>query len=135
MKPKPQPRDAFELFQAHFDQILNLDHALIQLASKIDWSRFDAAFADSYSEDMGAPVKAIRLMVGLHFLNDTTVLRERNEGVADVAARLNRKSVISKAITAWIGASWPGCKATRSTPCWPLPGPICANCSGGSFMR
>ncbi len=71
MKPKPQPRDDFELFQAHFDQILNHDHELIQMARKIDWSRFDAAFADSYSEDMGAPAKAFRLMVGLHYLKYT----------------------------------------------------------------
>jgi IS5 family transposase len=71
MKPKPQPRDDFELFQAHFDQILNSDHALIQLAGKIDWSRFDVVLADSYSEDMGAPAKAIRLMVGLHYLKYT----------------------------------------------------------------
>lgn len=71
MKPKPQKRDAFELFQAHFDQILNPDHELLLLARKIDWSRFDVAFADSYSEDMGAPAKATRLMVGLHFLKYT----------------------------------------------------------------
>ena len=71
MKPKPQPRDNFELFQAHFDQILNLDHELLQLARKINWSRFDVAFADSYSEDMGAPAKAMRLMVGLHYLKYT----------------------------------------------------------------
>lgn len=71
MKPKPQRHDAFHLFQAHFDQILNPDHELIQLARKIDWSRFDAAFADSYSEDMGAPAKAIRLMVGLQYLKYT----------------------------------------------------------------
>jgi len=40
LKPKPQSRDVFELFQAHFDQILNPDHELIQLAGKIGWSRF-----------------------------------------------------------------------------------------------
>jgi IS5 family transposase len=68
MKPKPQPCDEFELFQAHFHQILNLDHELVQLAQKIDWSRFEAAFVDTYSEDMGAPAKAVRLMVGLHYL-------------------------------------------------------------------
>jgi len=71
MKPKPQPRDAFDLFQAHFDQILNPGHELLRLARKIDWSRFDMAFADSYSEDMGAPAKAVRLMVGLHYLKYT----------------------------------------------------------------
>ena len=71
MKPKPQPRDAFELFQAHFDQILNPDHELIQLAKKIDWSRFEVSFADTYCEDFGAPARAMRLMVGLHYLKYT----------------------------------------------------------------
>ncbi len=81
MKPKPQSRDAFELFQAHFDQILNRDHELIQLADKIDWSRFDVAFADSYSEDLGAPAKAVRLMVGLQYLKYT--FNESDESVVD----------------------------------------------------
>lgn len=71
MRPQPQPRDAFELFQAHFDQILDPRHELIQLARKIDWQRFDAAFAGCYSEDMGAPAKATRLMVGLQYLKYT----------------------------------------------------------------
>lgn len=68
MKPKAQDATAFELFQARFDQILNPQHALVRLADAIDWPRFDAAFADSYREDLGAPGKAIRLMVGLHYL-------------------------------------------------------------------
>ena len=71
MKPKPQPCDVFQLFQAHFDQILNPAHELIQLARKIDWPRFDAAFAGSYSQDMGAPAKATRLMVGIQYLKYT----------------------------------------------------------------
>jgi IS5 family transposase len=41
---------------------------LIQLANQIEWPRFDAAFTDCYSPDMGAPGKAIRLMVGLLYL-------------------------------------------------------------------
>ncbi|MCH8964189.1 MAG: IS5 family transposase, partial [Planctomycetes bacterium] len=68
MKPKPQPRDSFELFQAHFDQMLNPGHELIRLARKIDWPTLDAAFADCYRPDIGAPAKAVRLMVGLHYL-------------------------------------------------------------------
>lgn len=71
MKPKPQPRDAFELFQAHFDQMLNPNHELILLANKIDWSGMEAAFVDTYCPDFGAPAKAIRLMVGLHYLKYT----------------------------------------------------------------
>ncbi len=68
MTPKPQPRDAFELFQSHFDQILNPGHELVQLAHKIDWPGMEAAFVDSYCPDIGAPAKAIRLMVGLQYL-------------------------------------------------------------------
>jgi transposase, IS5 family len=81
MQPKPQPADAFQLFQAHFKQILNLEHPLVQLADKIDWPRFDAAFADSYSEDLGAPAKAIRLMVGLQYLKYT--FDESDESVVE----------------------------------------------------
>ena len=68
MPPKPQSRDAFELFQSHFDQLLNPRHELIQLARRIDWGRFEAEYAGQYSPDMGAPGKATRLMVGLHYL-------------------------------------------------------------------
>ena len=71
MKPKARPRDAFELFQAHFDQLLDPDHELMQLASQIDWPSLDVAFADCYRPDIGAPAKAIRLMVGLHYLKYT----------------------------------------------------------------
>ncbi len=61
MKPKPQPRDAFELFQSHFDQLLNLDHELVVLANNIDWPGMEVALADCYSPDFGAPAKAVRL--------------------------------------------------------------------------
>ena len=82
MKPKTTSNDTLHLFQAHFNQILNSDHELCQLANRIDWPRFDAAFADCYSEDMGAPAKAIRLMVGLHYLKHTF-----NESDESVVAR------------------------------------------------
>lgn len=82
MPPKPQPRDAFELFQSHFDQLLNPAHELVQLARQIDWSRFQAAFASGYSPDMGAPAKATRLMVGLQYLKYTF-----NESDESVVAR------------------------------------------------
>jgi len=69
MKPQRQSHASqLDLFRAHFDQILNPDHPLVVLADKIDWQRFDTALADCYSPDMGAPAKAVRLMVGLHYL-------------------------------------------------------------------
>ena len=69
MKPKvPSETVQRDLFQAQFDQILNLDHPLCVLAGRIDWKRFDELFAECYSPDMGAPAKSIRLLVGLHYL-------------------------------------------------------------------
>ena len=68
MKPKTTSTGQFELFQANFNQILNLDHELCQLANAINWNRFNTALTDCYSEDMGRPGIAIRLMVGLHYL-------------------------------------------------------------------
>lgn len=68
MKPKPRSADSFQLFQAHFNQILNREHPLVVLADQIDWPKFDLAFEDSYSEDLGAPAKAMRLMAGMHYL-------------------------------------------------------------------
>jgi transposase, IS5 family len=81
MKPKPQPRDSFELFQSHFDQLLDPGHELILLANKIDWSNLDAAFVDTYCLDSGAPAKAVRLMIGLHYLKYT--FNESDESVVD----------------------------------------------------
>lgn len=69
MKPSaPSSARQLDLFRASFRQILNPDHPLLILAEKIDWARFNAAFAECYSPDMGAPAKAVRLMIGLHYL-------------------------------------------------------------------
>ncbi len=93
MQPKPQKRDAFELFQSHFDQLLNPAHVLVQLAQKLALSRegiaggrFEAAFAGGYSPDMGAPAKATRLMVGLQYLKYTF-----NESDESVPSRLRAR--------------------------------------------
>lgn len=69
MKPKSRPENSqLNLFQAQFEQLLNHAHPLFLLANKIDWQRFDAALADCYCPNNGAPAKAIRLLVGLHYL-------------------------------------------------------------------
>lgn len=69
MKPKsPSGKSQFQLFQAHFNQILNHDHPLILLANKIDWLRFETELEDCYCPDNGAPALPTRLLVGLHYL-------------------------------------------------------------------
>ena len=50
MKPKPSSAaDTLHLFQAHFKQLLDLEHSLCRLADEIDWSQFDESFQDCYS--------------------------------------------------------------------------------------
>jgi len=47
---------------------LDPDDPLLQLASAIPWEKFDQAFAVHYTIGIGAPSKAIRVMVGLLLL-------------------------------------------------------------------
>ncbi len=69
MKPRSRPdADQLDLFQIHLDRVINSSHPLVVLADKIDWQRFDTALADCYCLDNGAPAKATRLLVGLHYL-------------------------------------------------------------------
>lgn len=81
MKPKNNSSNQFALFQANFKQILNPEHSLYLLANAIDWPDFDAHFANCYSDDMGRPGNAIRLMVGLHYLKHA--FDESDESVID----------------------------------------------------
>jgi len=75
MKPQSVPTDGLLLFQAHFDQQLNLEHPLIKLAHQIDWEAFDRQFGEHYCEDNGAPAKPTRLMVGLIISSTRTTNR------------------------------------------------------------
>lgn len=82
MKPRSRPESSqLQLFQAQFQQLLNHDHPLFILADKVDWNRFDVALADCYSPDQGAPAKAVRLLVGLHYLKHT--FNESDESLID----------------------------------------------------
>ena len=79
MTPQNPDQDDFLLFQAHFDQLLNPAHPLIKLARQIKWQKFDEEFGSLYCPDNGAPAKATRLMVGLHYLKHT--FNESDESV------------------------------------------------------
>ena len=54
MRPK-KPRTTAEgdLFRARLDQIINMKHELVQLASKIDWNWIDEEIAPLYSDNPG----------------------------------------------------------------------------------
>ncbi len=68
MRPKkPEARGSGDLFRARLDQIINMKHELVQLASKVDWDWIDGEIAPLYSEN-GRPGIATRFMIGLLLL-------------------------------------------------------------------
>jgi IS5 family transposase len=68
MQPKkPGPSD-HELFRMLLENMIDPGHALVKLAKRIDWARFDAEFGKFYNEKKGRPGLRTRLMVGLHLL-------------------------------------------------------------------
>jgi IS5 family transposase len=82
MKPRSASKTSqLDLFQAQLEQLLNLNHPLCILAKKVDWKRFETVFADCYCPDFGAPAKATRLLVGLHYLKHA--FNESDESLLD----------------------------------------------------
>lgn len=62
-----KPHITPSLFSSLSD-MLNQSHPLYKLAYKIDWAKFDTAFAPLYCQNNGRPAKPIRLMCGLLIL-------------------------------------------------------------------
>ena len=68
MRPRERHEDGSEdLFRHRLENLINPRHELVLLAYKIDWQRFDDAFAPLFS-DLGQPALPTRLMVGLNIL-------------------------------------------------------------------
>lgn len=55
-------------FFSSLADMLNQSHPLYKLADKIDWAKFDTAFAPLYCQNNGRPAEPIRLMCGLLIL-------------------------------------------------------------------
>ncbi len=71
MRPKQQHKARHDdLFRARLDQIINLKHALVVLADRIDWAWLDAELADCFS-DQGRPAEPVRFMLGMFLLKHT----------------------------------------------------------------
>ena len=68
MRAQPPVGNQANLFGT--DLLLQLDtqDPLLKLSTVIPWSDFDQAFAQYYTQGLGAPHKSIRLMVGLLIL-------------------------------------------------------------------
>ena len=71
MRPKQQQRARHDdLFRARLDQIINMKHALVVLADRIDWAWLDEQLADCFS-DQGRPAEPVRFMIGMFLLKHT----------------------------------------------------------------
>jgi IS5 family transposase len=76
MRPKQQHKARHDdLFRARLDQIINMKHALVALADKIDWAWLDAQLAESFS-DKGRPAEPVRFMIGMFLLKHTYALSD-----------------------------------------------------------
>jgi len=81
MRPrKPQGTSEGDLFRARLDQIINMRHELVQLASEIDWDWIDQEIAPLYS-DKGRPGIETRFVIGLLLLKHIYSLSD--EGVCE----------------------------------------------------
>ena len=68
MRPKNTSDPQDSLFQSRLEQIIDMRHPLVKLATQIDWSGLDEQFGELYVEGFGRPGLPTRLMVGLHYL-------------------------------------------------------------------
>lgn len=81
MRPsKTEPDRSDDLFRARLEQIINLQHALVRLASELDWDWIDEELSSLYSEH-GRPAVQTRFMVGLLLLKHIYGLSD--EGVCE----------------------------------------------------
>lgn len=81
MRPsKTQAEDAGDLFRARLDQIINMQHALVRLAGKVDWDWIDGELSELFSA-CGRPGVPTRFMIGLLLLKHIYGLSD--EGVCE----------------------------------------------------
>jgi transposase, IS5 family len=76
MRPKKhETTGEVDLFRARLDQIINMRHELVQLASRLDWEWLDGEIAPLYS-DKGRPGIETRFVLGLLLLKHIFALSD-----------------------------------------------------------
>ena len=74
MRPKKhETTGSGDLFRARLDQIIDMEHELLQLAGKIDWDFIDGEIAPLYS-DSGRP----GIRYSLSMIRTSSTSRERS---------------------------------------------------------
>lgn len=68
MKPNSQKEPQKELFKIPLRSILDSRQELYQLADILEWEKLEKEFGKSFTEGVGRPGIASRLLIGLHYL-------------------------------------------------------------------
>jgi IS5 family transposase len=72
MKPRERRETGeMDLFRSRLDQIINMNHELVQLAKTVSWEAIEARCGEVYSDGPGMPPLPTRLMAGLAILKHT----------------------------------------------------------------
>jgi IS5 family transposase len=61
-----QPQE--DLFRSRLENMISLDHELVQLSRQIAWEVFDDAWGKLFESSRGAPATPTTLIAGLHYL-------------------------------------------------------------------
>ncbi|MGY3033649.1 hypothetical protein ACVIIV_002819 [Bradyrhizobium sp. USDA 4354] len=103
MRPKKhRTRGSGHLFRARLNQIINMKHALLQLAGKVDWDWIDGEIAPLYSEN-GRPGIATCFVIGLLPLKHICPMRGRALAPRPVLPVLHRSSDAASVILSAVG--------------------------------
>lgn len=76
MRPKKQEDNQLRVFQSRLDQMIDMEHALVRLADRIDWASLGQKLGQVYIPDKGRPALPTRLMTGLHYLKGMYALSD-----------------------------------------------------------
>ena len=60
-----------DLFRSRLDQIIDMNHQLVKLATRLNWARLEAVCGEAYRDGPGMPPLPTRLMAGLAILKFT----------------------------------------------------------------
>jgi IS5 family transposase len=88
MQPKPTSHSGQrEMFRVELAGLVDLEHPLVKLGEKIDWTVFEEPLGRTFDGKTGAPGINTRLMVAMHYLKYQYNLNDEA-----VVARLVEKS-------------------------------------------
>ena len=82
MRPKKQEEHQSRIFQSRLDQMIDMEHPLVRLSTRIHWPVLEKKLGEVYIPDKGRPALPTRLMASLHYLKGMFKLSD--EGVVDV---------------------------------------------------